>query len=105
MAVRFDDSAGNTIRGNSIHDNDGLGIDLGLDGVIPNDPATRTWGRTTFRTSPTITPRRGGPTTAVSGTLDTIRNQSFTIDVYASGAVDPSGYGEGQRRLGSTRRL
>src|SRR5262249_47262149 len=29
--------SGNSVRGNSIHDNAGIGIDLGLDGTTPND--------------------------------------------------------------------
>src|SRR5262249_25841189 len=95
VAVRFDDSAGNTIRGNSIHDKDGLGIGLGLDGVTPNDPGDADMGSNNLQNFPAITPQHGGPTTAVSGTLDTTASQSFTIDFYASGAADPSGYGEG----------
>ena len=37
ISIGGDASIGNTIRGNSIHTNGGLGIDLGGDGVTPND--------------------------------------------------------------------
>src|SRR5262249_39726535 len=38
VAVTGTTSTGNSIRGNSIFSNAGLGIDLGADGVTPNDP-------------------------------------------------------------------
>jgi titin len=44
-------TVGNTIRGNSIHDNGGLGIDLGNDGVTPNHPVNPSPGPTICRTS------------------------------------------------------
>ena len=39
VAVVDDTTVGNAITGNSIHDNGGLGIDLGDDGVDPTPPA------------------------------------------------------------------
>jgi CSLREA domain-containing protein len=42
----------NRILSNSIHSNDALGIDLGANGITPNDPATRMPAPTTSRTIP-----------------------------------------------------
>ena len=43
-----------------------------------------------------------GSTTHVSGSLQSTLNTSFSLDFYASANVDPSGYGQGRRYLGST---
>jgi hypothetical protein len=39
--------------------------------------------------------------TLVTGTLHSAPNTTYTLDFYASATADPSGYGEGQRYLGS----
>src|SRR5262249_33505564 len=80
--------SGNAIRGNAIFANCGLGIDLGDDGP------------TAFGV-PMITSFRTGGTTRVAGTLRTTALTIFVIDVYANAALDPSGFGEGERYLGS----
>src|SRR5262249_29649017 len=47
-------STGNSIRGNSIHDNGGLGIDLGLNGVTLNDSAGHV-GPNNYQNFPVLT--------------------------------------------------
>ena len=37
----------------------------------------------------------------MAGTLDSLPNTTFTLDIYASSIADPSGYGEGERWLGA----
>lgn len=95
----------NSIRGNSIHDNQSLGIDLtedlfADDGVTLNDSAGHI-GPNNFQNFPVITSVSEGPTPTVTGTLHSTPNQSFAIDFYANPTADPSGYGEGQYYLGS----
>ena len=69
----------NTVRGNSIHDNTFLGIDLSGDGVTPNDPLDADSGPNDLQNFPVITPQRGGNTTVVGGTLDSMpRGRSST---------------------------
>ena len=53
--VMVDGTFGNTIRGNSIHDNSGLyglGIDLGSNGVTPNDPGDADAGPNGYQNFP-----------------------------------------------------
>jgi hypothetical protein len=91
----------NSIRGNSIHDNKGLGIDLGNDGVTLNGPSPRT-GRNHLENFPVIQVAgevAGG--TGVDASLDSLPNSPYGIDFFATTA-DPSGYGQGQTYLGST---
>ena len=100
VTVVGDLSTGNIIRGNALRDNNGLGIDLGDDGVTPNHsggPITGPNGLTNF---PTIIAARPGPSTHIVGSYAGAPDALITIDLYASPAPDPSGYGEGQRFLG-----
>ena len=96
-------ASGDPIRGNSIHDNGDLGIDLGGDGVTLNGseplggPGPNNW-----QTFPVLTAAYAGASTVVTGTLSSIPCRTFTIDFYSNPAPDPSGYGQGQTYLGST---
>ncbi len=97
---------GNTIRGNALYLNGGLGIDLiaanGIFGVTLNDPLDKDLGANGLQNSPVVTDDSlpGAPRLTLS--LNSVPNATFVIDVYGSDAADPSGYGEGQRYLGST---
>ncbi|HEX6185118.1 MAG TPA: Calx-beta domain-containing protein [Pyrinomonadaceae bacterium] len=106
-------SARNTLRANSVHSNGGLGIDLvaftfppqgGLgdnDGVTPNDPSDADVGSNNLQNAPVVTSvvfENGAA--SFQGRLDSAPNQTYTVDLYASAACDPSGHGEGQVYLG-----
>jgi Calx-beta domain-containing protein len=95
-------AVGNTITGNSIHDNAGLGIDLGDDGVTPNDPSDADSGANNLQNFPIIGTAVAGTPNTISGTLNSTPGQTFTVHVYANPACDPSGNGEGQTLIGST---
>ncbi len=93
----------NTIRGNSIFGNAGLGIDLGGNGVTFNDPTDFDSGPNQFQNFPMIEaayPSPGG--TTIEGNLSSRPNSTFSIDFYLNDVPDPSGYGEGQRYFGAT---
>jgi parallel beta-helix repeat protein len=92
----------NLLVGNSIYNNSGLGIDLGGDGITPNDPGDADTGPNNLQNFPVLTAAESGSSLLVSGTLNSAANTTYTIDVYASQAADPSGYGEGQYYLGTT---
>ena len=98
------------VRDNRIWSNRLLGIDLGLNGPTASVPAD--FGDTV--TSPVLTMARFDPAqnkTIVEGDLPDAKTSgrdfilfggpSFTANIYASDAADPSGYGEGQRPLGT----
>lgn len=102
VSVTGSSSIGNAIRGNSISGNAGLGIDLGPTGVTANDTGDVDSGPNSLQNFPVIAAARSGSSTLVSGTLNSAAAQTFVVDFYASTAKDSSGYGEGQRYLGST---
>ncbi|MBI3465468.1 MAG: CSLREA domain-containing protein [Planctomycetes bacterium] len=99
--------AGNTIRLNSIHSNALLGVDLVAsqtgfgDGPTGNDLGDADDGPNGLQNFPLITFAQAGASTVVSGTLNSLPDTFFVLDFYASAAADPTGFGEGQRWLGS----
>lgn len=92
---------GNIISGNKIFSNGALGIDFRHDGVTPNDPEdSGNFGAQNF---PVVTAAQvvtGG--TRIVGTLNTRPNASYTIEFFSNLNCDASGYGEGERYLGTT---
>jgi hypothetical protein len=104
---------GNSVRGNSIHDNGGLGIDLyydpnavavddrvGADGVTLNDSAGHV-GPNNYQNFPVLTLAEPGSSTHVVGTLNSTANTTFAVDFYANSAPDDTLYGQGERYLGA----
>lgn len=101
VAVLSESTAGNSIRGNSIYSNVGLGIDLNGDGVTTNDPGDADTGPNQLQNYPELRAVRGGTETRIVGALDSTPTTTITLDFYANSAVNPLGFGEGQRYLGS----
>jgi uncharacterized repeat protein (TIGR01451 family) len=88
------------ITRNSIFNNGGLGIDLGYDGVTPNDSMGHV-GPNNFQNFPLLASvTASSAATEVSGTLASTPNSSFRIEFFANADLDPSGHGEGQTFLG-----
>lgn len=95
-------SDGNAVRMrvNRISGNGGLGLDLGIAGVTPNDPGDADAGANDLQNFPALgNALFGGGVVNVAGTLDTIVG-SYRIDLYANESCDASGHGEGRRWLG-----
>ncbi len=87
---------------NSIYANGGLAIDLDIDGVTANDPGDGdSVGANHGQNFPDLTSVVPGATPTVSGTLSSIASSSFEVQFFASSVCDSSGYGEGERYLGS----
>ena len=92
----------NSIRGNSIFSNSYLSIDLNGDGVTLNDTGDGDTGPNDLQNFPVITNAFGyAASTIVSGTLNSLANRTFFIDVYRNASADPSGYGQGQFYVGT----
>lgn len=100
---------GAIVLGNSIFAHDGLGIDLHVvyrpaDGVTTNDhcdPTDFGFG-TQVQNYPVLTSAIRTNGLAVAGSLDSVPNTEIHLEFFTNTACDPSGYGEGERHLGST---
>jgi len=95
--VVFSRSFQNSIRGNSIFSNNGLGIDLGDQiGVTVNDANDSDAGGNKLQNFPVLTSvTSAGNSTTIQGSLNSTPNTTFQIDFYSSLALDPSAHGEG----------
>ena len=96
-------ATGNAVLGNAIHDNAGLGLELGSDGVTPNDLGDPDVGANDLLNFPQI--RWAG---AGAGALDVdfdldVPAGSYRVEFFSNpGGADPSGYGEGEVYAGAT---
>lgn len=88
---------GNTLRGNRIFSNNGLGLDLGSDGVTNNDTGDADGGVNNLQNYPILNSVTSqGSTQIVGGTLNSVPNRAFDIDLYRNTSADNSGNGEGE---------
>lgn len=92
----------NTFSANAIYSNGGLGIDLYLSGVTPNDAGDGDTGPNMLMNFPVITLATYDDISglvSISGTLDALNPASCRVEVFAADD-DGSGYGEGKQYLG-----
>jgi CSLREA domain-containing protein len=98
--------ASNAVAVNSIHDNGGLGINLGQDWITANDVDDGDSGANDLLNYPipsSFTVDASG-TPTVTGTFDTEPTSAgwlFAINLWSNSACDPSGHGEGEVYAGS----
>jgi hypothetical protein len=92
------------ILSNSIYSNGGLGIDIDGDGVTANDPCDEDSSEIDLQNYPVLTSvSTTNDNTIIEGTLNSTPNSAFTIQFFSNDAHDPSGFGEGQTFIGSTK--
>lgn len=95
----------NTIRGNAIYSNDGLGIELAGDlppsmiGPDANDILDVDTGPNNHQNYPILTSAIVSGT--VDGTLESMANMDYIVEIFVNDSCDPSGHGEGQTFLDS----
>ena len=102
IGMVLDITVRNSIAGNSIFDNDDLGIDLNNDGVDTNDSGDvdgGTNGTQNFATLSHASTNLGG--VQVRGSLLYGSSFPYTVDYYSVDSCDSSGNGEGKTYLGS----
>jgi trimeric autotransporter adhesin len=102
--VNVNQGTSNTFRGNIIFSNGDLGIDLTPAGVTANDTNDVDTGTANdLQNFPLLTAATiHTASTDVQGTLNSISNRTYSIDIYANVACDSPGFGEAQEYLGST---
>lgn len=96
------------MRGNSIHDNNGLGIDLGStaafglpDGVTENDCFDGDFGPNGLQNFPSLLSTANGGTRVI-GYLRSAPSQDYKLDFYSNTNAEPgTNHGEGQTYIGS----
>jgi hypothetical protein len=100
--VRIAGGSGNSVLGNRIYSNTGLGIDIDAAGVTLNDPNDADSGVNHVQNFPVLTSAVfTGAQLNVIGNLNTTTNCYFHIEFFASTSPDNTGnYGEGQTYLG-----
>ena len=107
VGVRVDGADRFTITRNAITGNAGLGIDLtggkqDAFGVTRNDAGDRDGGANQRLNYPErLAAVDDGTATVVEGRVDVSDPQSLTIELFAGDAPDGSGFGEGERFVGS----
>lgn len=79
---------------NRIHDNGGIGIDLGDDDVTANDPGDGDDGPNQLLNFPVVHAEQGG---ILVGALDARPTTAYFVDLFDNDACDPGGHGEAQR--------
>jgi hypothetical protein len=99
------------VSGNSISGNGDIGIDLMPNswdfGSTPNDLMDADMGANGLQNFPELASATSmgstaGSTTSVEGTLQSAPNQGYVVEFFASPTCDASGFGQGERYLGST---
>ena len=106
IAVSASTATGNSILGNQIYSNTGLGIDLigGTEdgfGVTANDAGDADTGANLLQNYPVLsTVTTTGSEITVIGSLNGEASTTFRIEFFASSAADGSTYGEAERYLG-----
>jgi len=88
----------NVIFGSGANGGGGLGIDLGDDGVSPNDALDADSGENNIQNFPVIASAvTNGVNSRITGSLTSTPNTTFNIEFFANDAPNASGFGEGQR--------
>ena len=101
--IRVTGANGFQIRGNSIHDNVAIGIDLGTDGITSNDAGDADTGPNHLQNFPLIATVSHGATTEIAGFLHSTPSTSFQLDFFANACSRfPHDFLQGETYIGST---
>jgi hypothetical protein len=100
--IYLDITAGvsNTLRGNSIFNNAGLGIDLGAPGATANDAMDPDTGANNQQNSPVLNSANNAG--IIGGTLNSTPNTTFAIEFFRNATPDTAVTSEARTFIGST---
>ena len=98
IRVSGDKTVTNAILGNSIFENGGLGINLGVDGVTENDDDDSDPGPNHLQNFPVLT---AVSAQTITGTLSGAAGRTFRLEFFSNTECDPSGHGEGEKFIDS----
>jgi len=105
FGVNVEEGVHNTVRGNSIHDNGALGLNLYTGGSLPkaNDVGDVDNGSNNLQNFPILQAVTTGASTHVVGKLDSTPSTTFDLDFYANPACSnfPREFVEGRTWLGT----
>ncbi len=91
------------IKGNRIHSNSGLGIDIGVVGVTGDDAGDADAGANGLQNFPVLSNARNvGAYTLVDYDLSSFAPGAYTLRFFTNTSCDPSLYGEGETFVGLT---
>jgi hypothetical protein len=102
VALALSAGSGNHITANDIKLNALLGIDLGQDGVSPNDANDDDSGPNGFQNFPVLThvlTMQG--MTIIEGSIDGPAHEHYELEFFVNAQTDASGFGEGESFLGA----
>ncbi len=102
ISLRSDAGNGIAMLRNTIFRNHQLGIDLNADNMPnENDLRDEDEGPNGMQNFPVLQSATLDDSLVVRGNLNSVPNRTFEIQFFSSDTCDPSGFGEGQRYLGS----
>jgi titin len=96
----------NTLLGNELFANgagatNGLGIDLGADGVTANDHCDADTGANNLQNFPVLQAFAQPGGVLVAGSLDSVAGRTYRVELFANASLPASGCGQGERFLGA----
>src|SRR5262249_16443744 len=89
----------NAILSNSIHDNFLLGITYGLDNIVILNE--RPLNGVQIKYPVLRSAQSDNAQTTISGQLDSLPNATYLLQFFSNTTVDASGFGEGEKLIGS----
>ncbi len=93
---------GNSVRGNIIHSNNSLGIDLNGPGPETNDAGDTDTGPNALQNYPLLTTISVlQASTQIDGTINSTPGQIYNLDLYLTADPDANGHGNADAYLGS----
>ena len=94
---------GNRLMRNGIYSDLVLGIDLGDDGVTPNDAGDADGGANLLQNYPVLTSAvTDSASSTITGTFNSKPATTYTLEIYTSPSCDTAGFGEGKQFFTST---